>query len=283
MSARPCGPDFVVVGAQRSGTTWIHAVLAQHPGLWLAPVKELHYFDKPSIRRAYRDPRERRRVGFAGLASPVFWLRFWLGARDDAWYAGLFRAAQRRGLLAGEITPAYATLPEDAFRRLHALNERVKIAFVMRDPVARTWSALNHGFEKRGGAPGTLPPDEALVRAHRDGVLARSAYLDTIGRLERVFPRAQLHFAFFDDLRDEPRAFTKSLLSFLGADPTRAHELTLPAPVNTAAGLSPLPPELARTLAREYLPMVRALCDRFDGAPHRWRARYEALLSEAER
>jgi hypothetical protein len=281
MSARPTGPDFVVVGAQRSGTTWLYAVLARHPQLWLAPVKELHYFDKPGIRRTFLDARERRRVGFSGIRSPAFWLRFWLGARDDAWYASLFRGAQRRGLVAGEITPAYAALPEDALRRLHALSPRVKLAFVMRDPVSRTWSALNHGFEKRGGAPGALAVDEALARARRGGVVARSDYLDTIARLERVFPREQLHFAFFDELRDDPRAFTKRFLSFLGVDPAWAERLTLPPAANTAAAPNPVPSALARTLAREYLPMVRSLCERFDGAPQRWRARYEALLADA--
>ena len=42
------GPHFIVIGAQRSGTTWLHRVLSQHDQLWLTPVKELHYFDKQS-------------------------------------------------------------------------------------------------------------------------------------------------------------------------------------------------------------------------------------------
>ena len=59
------GPDFLVIGAQRAGTTWLHRVLRQHPSLWLAPVKELHYFDKLDTVRTCLDPKERRRLGFA--------------------------------------------------------------------------------------------------------------------------------------------------------------------------------------------------------------------------
>ena len=61
------GPDFLIVGAQRAGTTWLHRVLRQHPALWLAPVKELHYFDKPEIARTCLDEKERRRLGLRDL------------------------------------------------------------------------------------------------------------------------------------------------------------------------------------------------------------------------
>ena len=40
-------PDFLCIGAQKSGTTWLYHNLKQHPQVWLPPVKELHYFDHP--------------------------------------------------------------------------------------------------------------------------------------------------------------------------------------------------------------------------------------------
>lgn len=276
----PRGPDFLVVGAQRSGTTWLHAVLSQHPQLWLTPVKELHYFDKLHLRRTLADAHERGRVGFSGLAQPGFALRYWLGARGDAWYAALFAAAQRRGAIAGEITPAYAAQGEAVFRRIHAVAPHAKLVFVMRDPIARIWSALNHAHEKRGGTPGALALEDALARARRPAVASRSAYGDTIARLEAFFPPGQLHFAFFEALREDPQRFTADLLKFLGADPACAERIQYPAAVNAAVRSTPVPPALAQALAREYLPMVRALAVRFGGAPERWRARYEALAAE---
>jgi hypothetical protein len=64
------GPDFLVIGAQRAGTTWLHRVLSQHPRLWLPPVKELHYFDKLDTKRTVFDPKERPKVD-GSLVGPV--------------------------------------------------------------------------------------------------------------------------------------------------------------------------------------------------------------------
>ena len=64
------GPHFIVIGAQRSGTTWLHRVLSQHDKLWLTPVKELHYFDKQSIKLGVLNKYERHRaVVMSGMES----------------------------------------------------------------------------------------------------------------------------------------------------------------------------------------------------------------------
>jgi hypothetical protein len=271
------GPDFLVIGAQRAGTTWLHRVLRQHPALWLPPVKELHYFDRLETKRTILDPKERRRVGLKQLLSLDPWLvSYWLKARSDEWYARLFRDAKARGLVAGEITPAYATLDERVLRRIKRMNDKIKLIFVMRDPVERAWSAVNNAA-KKGVDASTV--DKSIKRARESGAAARSAYADTIRRLEAVFPASQIHYCFFEDLRDRPEALTSDLFSFLGVAPVPPTPVELPQAVNVAAGSKPIPPEFSRTMARDYLPMVGDLCQRFDGPPHRWRARYETLLN----
>ena len=272
------GPDFLVIGAQRAGTTWLHRVLRQHPSLWLPPVKELHYFDRLEIKRTILDPKERRRVGLKQLLSLDPWLvSYWLRARSDEWYARLFRGAKAKGLVAGEITPAYATLDELVLRRIKRLNDNIKLIFVMRDPVERAWSAVNNAAKK--GAADASSVEKSIKRARELGAAARSAYADTIKRLEAVFPANQVHYCFFEDLRDRPEALTSDLFSFLGVEPVPPTPVQLPQAVNVAAGSKPIPPEFSRTMARDYLPMIGDLCRRFDGPPHRWRARYETLLN----
>ena len=272
------GPDFLVIGAQRAGTTWLHRVLRQHPSLWLPPVKELHYFDRLEIKRTIVDPKERRRVGLKQLLSLDPWLvSYWLRARSDEWYARLFRGAKAKGLVAGEITPAYATLDESVLRRIKRLNDNIKLIFVMRDPVERAWSAVNNAAKK--GAADASSVEKSIKRARESGAAARSAYADTIKRLEAVFPANQVHYCFFEDLRDRPEALTSDLFSYLGVEPVPPTPVQLPQAVNVAAGSKPIPPEFSRTMARDYLPMVGDLCRRFDGPPHRWRARYETLLN----
>jgi hypothetical protein len=51
--------------------------------------------------------------------------------------------------------------------------------------------------------------------------------------------------------------------------------------VNSAAGSSPIPFDFQHKIAAQYLPMVEELCQRFDGPPQKWRARYQKLLSKA--
>jgi len=48
-------PDFLCVGAQKGGTSWLYQQLAAHPDFWMAPLKELHYFDLLS-RNQHADP-----------------------------------------------------------------------------------------------------------------------------------------------------------------------------------------------------------------------------------
>jgi hypothetical protein len=277
MSVASKGPDFLVIGAQRAGTTWLHRVLRQHPALWLPPVKELHYFDRLDIKRTILSPKERRRVGLKRLASLDPWLiNYWFRTRDDDWYASLFRGAQAKGLIAGEITPAYATLGEDMLRRIQRMNDNIKLIFVMRDPVDRAWSAVNNAAKK--GAADASTVEKSIERARESGAVARSAYTDTIKRLEAVFPASQIHYCFFDDLRDKPKALTAELLSFLGVEPVPATPLHLPPAVYVAAGSRAVPLEFSREMAGDYLAMVQHLCRRFQGPPHKWRARYENLL-----
>lgn len=277
----PRGPDFLVIGAQRAGTTWLHRVLSQHPALWVAPVKELHYFDKSDTPRTVMDPKERQRVGLSGLKSLDPWyVRYWFGARSDDWYARLFRRAQTKGFIAGEVTPAYATLDESVFRRIHRMNGNIKLVFVMRDPVDRVWSAVSNAYKKgKGRARGTLTNRQVRSWMREPGRASRSAYLDTIERIEGIFPKRQIHYCFFDDLRDRPEQFSRDIFSFLGVDPDQAEQIELPEAINTAAGDKTVPDIFALDMAKEYLPMVEALSQRFGEVPERWRARYEDMLS----
>jgi hypothetical protein len=277
----PRGPDFLVIGAQRAGTTWLYRVLRQHPLLWLPPVKELKYFGNLSRKRTWLDANERRRLKLRNLESFDLWhLRYLLGVRSDGWYARLFHEAQQRGLIAGEVTPSYAVLDVDTFRRIQRLNSKIRLIFVMRDPVDRSWSTATNAYRK--GRFNELTLEDSLAWARSKQVTNRSTYLRTIRRVGAVFPRQQLFCGFFDDLRDRPEQFVVELLSFLGVRPGDVGKIVLPKAVNATGGNWPMPIEFAREMAKHYLPVVRELSRHFDGAPLQWCARYEELLSDSQ-
>ena len=94
------GPDFVGIGAQKAGTTWLHDNLEIQQGYWLPPVKELHFFNRlcpaeellgietmgvPPIRQRYRPAFERRSI------ATLKWLRrFYFDPLSMSWYRRLF-------------------------------------------------------------------------------------------------------------------------------------------------------------------------------------------------
>lgn len=274
------GPHFIVIGAQRSGTTWLHRVLSQHPDLWLTPVKELHYFDKRDIWIGALSSAERHRARFLKtwrmLRSPGWFARYWLMPRGDRWYANLFQAAVRQGKVAGEITPAYAVLTDDEWMHISRQFPDLKLIFVMRDPVARSWSALRNAIRK-GKTSGEAEVQELIARAREPGVALRSNYTQTIEIVERFFKPENLHCCFFEQLSADPLALSESLFSFLEVDPLLVN-LELPPPVNVAAGGDEPPLDFQKALAQDYLPMVEHLSERFGSIPQAWVNRYRALV-----
>jgi hypothetical protein len=277
-NSKPRGPDFLVIGAQRAGTAWLYFVLKRHPRLWLPPIKEIHYFDNLNEGTADDPKRWLRAVRGRSRSLNLWMFNYLLGKRNEDWYAKLFHQAQLKGRIAGEITPSYATLNEQMFQRIRRLNRNVRLVFIMRDPVDRLWSAVTNYASKNEPVRGPLALEKALARARTAAFAARSAYTDTIARLEAVFPASQLHLCFYDDLRERPETLVAHILSFLGANPNEAKNILLSSKINSSAGMSPMPVEFQREMAKAYLPMVRVLCQRFAGPPLKWLARYERLV-----
>lgn len=273
-SGRARLPDFLILGAQRSGTTWLAQALGAVPGLWLPPCKELHYFDQvhgveaetwPGFRRAFLD-------GERAAAPPdrLAWaLRFAAGGPiDDVWYADLFAEAPD-GARLGEATPAYALLPEAGVAHVARIMPDVRLLLLIRDPVERAWSGAIHAA--RHERP-DAPVDEADVRRHlaTAGVERRSRYVDTLARWEAVFGAGAVRVLFFDDIAIDPdRVLAEALAAIGGPQPPG------PAPrerVNAGPAL-PMPDDVAARLGALYRDDLVRLAARFGGPAEAWLAR----------
>lgn len=104
-------PSFLVIGAQRAGTSLLHEILAAHPEIYVPPQrKELHYFDR------YHD-------------------------RGLGWYASYFPEKEAAGTYAaiGETTPDYLAIPEVA-PRIAAALPGCRLVAILRNPVDRAYS-----------------------------------------------------------------------------------------------------------------------------------------------
>jgi hypothetical protein len=214
-------PEFLIIGAQRCGTTSLYKYLAEHPRFVSATLKTkgVHFFDMNYDK---------------GMA----WYRAHF---PTSAYRALFRARNGADLVTGEASPYYLFHPEVPHRLAQHLPS-VKLIVMLRDPIERTYSQWQHelsrGFEhldrfedaldaedgrlagevKRMGAD---PKYMSFAHQHHSYV-ARSCYADQVEVYRSLFPAAQIHFMKAEDFFSDPGVEYARVLEFLGLP---AHDL----------------------------------------------------------
>ncbi len=203
-------PDFFLMGAPKAGTTALHAALAQHPQLYLSPVKEPKFY--------LCDGRPPRGFGQRGPGD-AHSAREWVWRRGD--YENLFEPAPA-GLLRGESTPFYL-YDRDAQRRIHDDVPKAKLLVVLRDPIDRAYSNWMH-LRSDGLEPIS---DFAAAWAAEDERVARGwapfwhyrrlgLYGEQVRDLIERFGRDQVHVLRYRDLVETPVEALDAVSSFLG-------------------------------------------------------------------
>ena len=209
-------PDFIIPGAQRSGTTFLFSQLVRHPEIADTWQKDTEFFT----------------------------LNYGKGFR---WYRGNFplragnavmTAKGRRPRISGEATGYYLFHP-GAPKRVHDALPDVKLVVVLRNPVTRAISHYHH--EARGGQE-HLPMADAFdaererlegelekVNAdpayyshshHRHTYLMRGLYLDQIRAWRAYYPPEQMLVLKSEDIFTDPDRVFPRIFAFLGVTPT---------------------------------------------------------------
>ena len=293
MSKKP-GPDFICIGAQKAGTTWLQANLQQHSGFWLPPLKELSYFNIPrmnpvrSLTARYHPFRLARKQLATAVAKKLhgakdtnlaWFARFIFLPRSDDWYLSLFRDGTNR--ISGEITPQYAPMNEAEVSHACRLCPDAQIIYILRDPIARSWSSAMHFITNDlGKTADDLGPRELHRIVSYPGIVGHSSYVENLARWKRKFPERHLLVTFFDDLVADPAGFLARILDFLGS-PTDPQDLpsSIDEPRNVGSR-APIPGDIERALARRYIDDLRTLDRRFPDSPAKgWLQRAERLLA----
>lgn len=253
-------PHFLLIGAQKAGTTSLYDAVAQHPGVVHALGKGVHYFDEHAH-------------------------------RGTAWYRSNFPVALRAGrddparapFLTGEASPEYLPHPL-APARVAALVPGVRLLAVLRDPVDR---AISHYHHSRALGAETLPLPEALAREPERvaGELARltadpradstalrhhayatrGRYAEQLARWFAVLPREQLLAVRFEDLVADPGAVLRRVFAFLGLPP----DPTVTVRRLNARGYDEVPAAVRASLREQLAPAEDDL-ERLLGPGFRW-------------
>jgi hypothetical protein len=235
-----------VIGAQRSGTTRLYHMLAQHPEIEMAqPV-----FPEPKF---FLDPEQ--------------------VARGPAYYDAHYFAGKAGAWLRGEKGTSYIESPAAA-ARIAAWYPRARILVLLRDPVERAIS--NYWFSVENGRE-TAPLAEALLREESQqgatasagmsvspfAYLRRGCYIDYLEEYERHFPPHQIHLVLHEQLTTNQVALQR-LYAFLAVDSSFVPP-AFTATINQAARAeaAPLPQELERTLQAYFAPYSQRLAVRY--------------------
>lgn len=255
-------PDFFLIGAPKAGTSALHAALAQHPKLFLSPVKEPKYYmcgDSPPP--AYKGP------GDAHSNQEWVWQR--------ARYLSLFEGAPAAALT-GESTPFYL-YNRDARRRIAVDAPGAKLIAILRDPVDRAYSNWMHLWMDG------LEPEADIVEAVRreprrlDAGWAPFWHYQGLGMYGRQvadlldhFPPEQLLLLRYKELVDKPADTLDRVFTFLGVEPAHVEQIprdntrvfvndglrarTLGPVIRAGATAGQfLPPEVWRTLSKPLI------------------------------
>lgn len=198
-------PNFMIIGAQKSGTKWLSYNLRMHPEVFIYPY-EIHYFN---------------------LLSNY--------EKGVSWYERHFDEAERYQCAIGEKTPNYLWITDEdvvtpfgthranLHRSVFGYAPNAKLIVMLRDPVHRAISAVNH-YVRQGQLSPKVHIDEYLVGgavalADRYGVRAMGHYDEALNAYFELYSREQFHFLFFErDVVENPAQGLQKTCEFLGID-----------------------------------------------------------------
>jgi hypothetical protein len=197
-------PNFILIGAQKSGTSSLHYLLNLHEEVFI-PQGEIFFFDVDDI--------EQHPDFFADRHGRLVDHDF-EGKQDQylPWYRSCFAAAGP-GQVIGEDSTTYlasARAPE----RIAAMLPEAKLIAVLRDPVKRAYSHYWH-WVSTGRTGETF---EALLSRGASTLLTRGHYDEHLSRYYERFPKEQLKVVIFEEFVKAQQSTVDAICAFLGLE-----------------------------------------------------------------
>lgn len=197
-------PDFMIMGAMKSGTTSLHHTLNCHPEVFL-PDNEVFFFDMddviehPDFSHFAQQHWQQHRIE---LNKSHYW----------QWYLAKFNAPHPQ-MITGEDSTTYLA-SERAIKRIAMQDKAVKLVVVLRQPTERVYSHYWHML-KAGKAIFSF---EKTIEYLPHLLLSRSQYKQQLEVLYRHIPKEQIKIVLFDELTQQPVSTIKSICEFINVN-----------------------------------------------------------------
>lgn len=180
--------DFVGIGAQKAGTTWLHKHLSEHPEVNFPAGKEVHYWN-----------RYRNKVDIPTYAS---------------WFP------DQEGIKQGEITPAYAFLPVENIQEIHQYFPNIRIIYMLRDPIERAWSSSLMALSRAEMTINEASDQWFIDHFKSAGSRARGDYKTCLANWTSIYPKEQILLLDFADIKTDPINTLKKAAHHIGVSAT---------------------------------------------------------------
>jgi hypothetical protein len=178
--------DFIGIGVRKAASGWLYDSLLRHPlvsGVRPSlPKKEVDFFQ----------------------------------AHYEKGYPWYHRQFDWSGQVVGEFSGGYLS-SSDAARRIHLYNPGIRLLVILRDPVSRSISDINH-LVMRGHLPDEISIREAVEQC--PAIVEQGLYARGLTHFVEHFPQSQLLFIDFDDVKTTPEGVIGDAIEFLGLKPS---------------------------------------------------------------
>jgi Sulfotransferase domain len=176
--------NFLCIGAQKSGTTWMYETLLRHPKIAFPGGKEVHHWD---------------------------------GAHNSEveWYLKLFSNDSH---INGDITPAYGILPKKVIQNIYGLFPHLRLIYLIRNPMERAWSSARMALARAEMASDEGSDQWFIDHFMSKGSLARGDYETCIREWRSVFPASQLLIMRYETIKNDPVLAANKVLNHVGLE-----------------------------------------------------------------
>jgi|GEM_PF-3589145 len=203
-------PDFIIIGANKAGTTSVANYLNLNPEIKISEVKEPMFFSStPATISAKREN--------ANLANPYVTINL-----DD--YSKMYQDHEIRAKYFGEASTAYLATPHSSVIAMKKVVPDVKIIAILREPVSRAVSAykmcLGNGIENRSFSEIVDQAEHQKTIIHGGhGVkeyVRNGLYAQLLQPYLQYFDPSQLLLLDYAELQNHPRQFMEKLSEYIG-------------------------------------------------------------------
>ena len=203
-------PNFLVIGAQKCGTTGLYYALRQHPEIYMSPVKEPFYFLLNGAPPPYIVPEEYGQM-----------LRY-----TTVSYFALFQSVTTQPAI-GEASALYLSSyqPERTAANIYAFNPNMRLIALLRQPADRAYSAFQYyharGWEAALDFVAALAAEPARLDCASLPDLrhyANGCYFANLKPYLERFPREQIRVYLYEEWNEEPQRVLRDIFRFLEID-----------------------------------------------------------------